>query len=255
MLDDMKPTYKQIHDFMQEERSLLQADESNYFALVFGEISKYYEYLTIVWPRYREISKVCIDDARKILTRQMAEPSGSSRPLTEAELHKFEISRERLTLLYLELESIFIFTSILLDRIAAATQYYFGQSSRQWRSFKAMKDYFAGYCQNKGLPAPSSEMLEVIRWLHKNVCEFRHLLVVHKHENDYQVRLSYGIGFGNGEDGESYFNLGLTYPQGNEVPVVSEKPQNILSKLNFFIELWLTYLKANRTKRNLSRNA
>ena len=255
MLDEMKPTHKQIHDFMQEERSQLQADESNYFALVFGEISKYYEYLSIVWPRYREISKVYVDAARKAMTRRMAEPSGVSRPLTEFELHELELSWQRQTLLHLELESIFIFTSILLDRIASATQYYFGQSSGQWRSFEAMMKYFEDYCQNKGLPAPSSEMLEVIRWLYKNVSEFRHLLVVHKHENDYRVRLNFATGFSNNGDDEAYFNLGLMYPQGNEVPVILEKPQTILSKLNLFIGLWLTYLKANRTKRNLSPNA
>src|SRR5947207_14924868 len=117
MHDEMKPIYIQIHDFMQEERSQLQADESNYFALVFGEISKYYEYLEVVWPRYREISKVYVDAARKTMTRRMAEPSGV-RALTEYELQELELSRERQTLLHLELESVFIFTSILLDRIA-----------------------------------------------------------------------------------------------------------------------------------------
>jgi len=254
MLDEMKPIYKQIHGFMQEERDQLQADESNYFALVFGEISKYYEYLSIVWPRYRDISKVYVEEARKATAHRMTEPSGVG-PLTEYELQELELSRERQTLLHFELESIFIFSSILLDRIAAATQYYFGQSSGQWRSFETMMKYFEGYCQNKGLPAPSPEMLKAIRWLHKNVSEFRHLLVIHKHENDYRVRLSYGTGYSNDEDDEAYFNLGLMYPQGSEEPVVSEKPQNILSKLNIFIELWLTYLKANQTKRNLSPNA
>src|SRR5438309_1923167 len=89
MLDEMKPTYKQIHDFMQEERSLLPADEGNYFAFVFGEISKYYEYLAIIWPRYRAISKVYVAAARKSLARRMTEPSGAGRPLTSFELHEF----------------------------------------------------------------------------------------------------------------------------------------------------------------------
>jgi hypothetical protein len=118
-----------------------------------------------------------------------------------------------------------------------------------------MMNYFEGYCQNKGLTAPSVKMLEVIQWLHKNVSEFRHLLVVHKHENDYRVRLDFATGFSNTGDDEPYFNLGLMYPQGNEVPIISEKPKNILSKLNLLIELWLTYIKANRTKRNLSPDA
>jgi len=162
-----------------------------------------------------------------------------------------ELETERQTLLHLELETIFIFSSILLDRIAACTQYYFGRGSRQWRSFESMKEHLGNYCQNRGLPAPSENMIEVIKWLHKNISEFRHLLVIHKHENDYRVRLHFGTGWSYDDD-EAYFNLGLADPQGNEQPFLSEKPKNILHNINEFLGLWVEYLCANRDKRNLS---
>jgi hypothetical protein len=93
-----------------------------------------------------------------------------------------------------------------------------------------------------------------MRWLHKNVSKFRHLLVVHKHDKDYQVRLHFGTGWSSGDD-EAYFSLGLMDPQGNEQPFLSEKPQNILNNLNQSIEQWVEYLRSNRDKRTLSPNA
>jgi hypothetical protein len=52
----MQLTYNRISQFIKEERVKLKARERHYFALVFGEIDKYYEYLIVVWPRYKAIS-------------------------------------------------------------------------------------------------------------------------------------------------------------------------------------------------------
>jgi hypothetical protein len=216
-------------------------------------MAKYYEYLMVVWPRYKAISRVYVQATREQWVRWMAESAGS-RTVTEEEWRERDLSTKRQTLLHLELETIFLFSSILLDRIAACTQYYFGRGSRQWRSFQSMKEHLESYCQNRGLPAPSDKMIEVIQWLHKNVSEFRHLLVVHKHENDYRVRLQFGTGWSNDDD-EAYFNVGLMDPQGNEQPFLSEKPQNILNNLNQLLEQWVEYLRSNRDKRKLSPNA
>jgi len=251
----MRPVYDLLIQFTGDERNTIDADESNYFSLVVGEIAKYYEYLLLIWPRYKAISKIYVRAAKLQLSRSMTEPNGH-RLLAEDEILELELSRDRQTQLHLEMETIFIFSSILLDRIAASTQYYFGSGSGQWRSFGAMKDHFVGYCENKGLSEPSTEMIEAIQWLHQNVSEFRHLLVVHKHERDYRVRLHFGTGWSNDQnDDEAYFNLGLMYPQCNEVPFISETPQNILKELNKLIVLWVEYLKINRAKRNLSPNA
>jgi hypothetical protein len=249
----MQSTYYLITQFIKEERYALAAQESNYFALVFGEMAKYYEYLIVVWPRYKKISTIYVRATKERWARRLAEPAGS-RTVTEEELRELEVEAERQTLLHLELETIFIFSSILLDRIAACTQYYFGRGSGQWSSFKSMKKHLKGYCQNRGLPAPSEKMMEVIQWLYKNVSEFRNLLVVHKHENDYRVRLHFGTAWSHDDD-EAYFSLGLASPQGDEQPFLSEKPQNILKNLNQFLEQWVQYLRSNRDKRNLSPNA
>jgi len=208
----------------------------------------------IIWPRYQVISKLYVEATRLKVT-QIIGKGHLQRELIEEETHELKISREQQTLLHFELESIFIFSSILLDRIAAATQYYFGKGSGQWRSFEAMKKFFADYSRNKRLSVPDSKIIDLMSWLHENVSEFRHLLVIHKHENDFQVRLGFGTAWSNDEnDFESYFNLMLMYPQGDEKPVSSEKPSNILAQLNGFIEGWIQYLILNRQKRNLTPN-
>jgi hypothetical protein len=246
-------TYNKLLQFVKDERDQLEVSESNYFGLVFGEILKYYEYLCVIMPRYNSISTTYVQACKEKFAKRMTEPAGS-RELTADEIKELEISLQHQTQLHFELECIFIFTSILLDRTAAATQYYFGPSSGQWRSFKAMKDHLEGYSSNKGLAPLPAGMLDRVTWLHKNVCEFRHLLVVHKHDNDYRVRLDFGTGYSTDDD-EAYFHLGLMYPQDEEELVVSEKPSNILNNLNVFLEEWASYLSHNQEKRNLSPNA
>jgi hypothetical protein len=114
-----------------------------------------------------------------------------------------------------------------------------------------MKDYLEGYCHNKDLSVPSKKMIEVMQWLHKNVSEFRNLLVAHKHEKDCRIRVHFGTAW-SADDDEAYFSLVLAYPQGNEEPFLSEKPNNILNNLNRFLEQWVEYLRSNRNKRKLS---
>lgn len=248
----MEQTYNLIIQFVLEERDKLEAAESNYFALVFGEVAKYHNYLSIIWPRYHAISTIYIQGTKQKWGKIKSQSPGV-RQVTPEEIEESKLTLKYQEQLHLELESIFIFTNILLDRTAAATQYYFGLGvhPEPWGSFGTMKEHFAGYCQNKGLPIPSEELMEAMEWLYKHVSEFRHSAVAHKHEEDYYVRLSFGTGW-DSEDDEGYINAMLMYPKSQERPLTSIKPKQILSNLNKFIELWLAYLRTNSDKRNLS---
>ena len=249
----MEETRKSIQAFIAEQSKGLDTGKSNYFGIVFGEVIKYYDYLIVLLPKYQEISELHVQSIKDRIKREKNIPQGS-RTMTNGDIAWRNKSYVRQIRLHLELESLFIYASILLDRIASATQYYFGKSSRQWRSFEAMKNYLDGYCENKNLSKPSKGLMKTMSWLYGNVCEFRHTIVVHKHEDSYRVRLVFGTGWDN-DSNEAYFNLGLMYPKGNEKTVISKKPSEILNKLNGFIYLWIEYLKLNESGRKADSSA
>jgi hypothetical protein len=217
--------HDRLHSFIVSQRNQLPADESNYFGLVFGDILKYHRYVLLIVERYRREGGVFFNRT-KARFEQMRQAGPSVHRLTPEEEQEHEEGVLQTTQLHLEIESFFIFTSILLDRITGATQYYFGASSGQWKSLEAMKDHLAGYAKNKGLSVPPSELVGLTHWLHRNVSLFRHELLVHKHEDDYRARLSFATGF-EMSSGETYLILGLSYPEEGEEPKIGEQTTSI----------------------------
>jgi hypothetical protein len=242
--------HDRLDNFINSQRDQLSADESNYFGLVvFGDVSKYYQYILLIVERYRREGGVFFERTTARL-EQMRQAGPGVRRLTPEEEQEQEEGAAQTAQLHLEIESFFIFTSILLDRIAGATQYYFGASSGQWKSFEAMKKHLKDYAENKGLSVPPVELLELARWLHRNVSLFRHELLVHKHEDDYRARLGFATGFDE-STGETYLVLGLFFPREGEEPKIGERPEAILAKLDTFINAWVDYLAQNQSRRSL----
>jgi hypothetical protein len=242
--------HDRLHDFITRQRDQLPPDDSNYFGVVvFGDVTKYYQFILLIVERLRREGSVFFERTRARF-EQMRQTGPGTRRLTLEEEQEYEGAATQTAQLHLEIESFFIFTSILLDRIAGATQYYFGASKGQWKSFEAMKDHLEGYAENKGLSVPPVDLLELARWLHGNVSLFRHELLVHKHEDDYRARLGFATGLDN-STGETYPILGLLFPKEGEEPKTGERPEVILSKLDAFINAWVDYLTQNESRKNL----
>lgn len=238
-----------LHEFIVDERSKCSKNsEGDNFFLLFSEVEKYFGYLSIIWPRYEEASKTFIVDSKEAF-------SHSARENTNLEVEELLTADEKYakTLrlqaeLHLELENIFIYTSILLDRLAGATGYYFG-STNTLNTFYNLKENFTKFSVTKKL-ITTNTFTKKTEWLYENVTRFRNKLLVHKHEKDYYVRHQFGVGYSTQLPSEAYFGVYLVYPTKREaIPIQSEKPSTIFLELTQFMEIWLKLLEVNRTKR------
>ena len=245
----MADPYSTLREFVRIQREELSADESNYFAAVFGDTLQYLEYLTVVLERYNESNAPYVKDFREMVERNKQEPSGVSRQMTDAEVEEMNRRGQAQRQLQLEIETFFLFANILLDRIAAATEYYFGRGKRQWRSFDAMRQFLTEYAKNRGLSEPA-ELVDLVAWLADNVATMRHELQVHKHDRDYTVRVHFGMGIDASD--ETFLTPGLLYPkEGEALDMKFERPRVVYEQLGKFIAVWTKYLDENKTRRVL----
>ena len=224
---------------------------NNYFGIIFGEVAKYYQYLSIIYSRYLPQSERYISSIKAQLDRD-AMRGDASWTMTAEEMAEYNLHQQQQTKLLLDLESFYLFSAIFLDRIAASTQYYFGpgQHNKQWGTFYSMEKYFSGYAQNKELGIPSKDLIDKMAWLYENVSSFRNNFLSHKHEKDQNIRSLFGLGFSH-EAGGVYFSMGQMYPSEGEASIIAKKPAEIISVLNEFVEEWLGYVESNRAYREL----
>lgn len=240
-----------LRQYIWEERELIgKTEDNNYFGLVFSDVPKYYRYLTLIWPAYQELSDQYAK-VRKAMQASFKAAGPGSHPMTPEQTKMMDESRSVQEKLHKEMESIYLFSNILLDRLAAATEYYFGNGAKPWGSFDSMRKYFKEYCEHRGVTAPKEIFSKRMEWLYKYVAQFRHELLVHKHEKDFHARILFGTGY-NAEDNETLIALSLMYPREGEQPLMTVKPREIMENLDAFLEGWVEHLQANRNKRNLS---
>ncbi len=240
-----------LHQYIQEERGLIgRTEENNYFSVVFRDVPKYYRYLLLVWPVYQGLSDQ-FAKVIKAMQETFAAAGEGSHKMTPGEMRLMEENGALQEKLHKEIESIYLFANILLDRLAAATEYYFGRGAKPWGSFDAMRQYFKEYSENRGIALPEEDFFNRMEWLYEHVAQFRHELLVHKHEKDFHTRLLFGTGY-NRDDSETIISLGLMYPKKGEQSLMTVKPREIMENLDAFLEDWVKHLRVNREKRNLS---
>lgn len=249
----MHPTYDLLAAFISAERDKIRGDEqNNYFGAVFGEITKYYQYLSLTVSRYTPASSLYVASIKKLMRESSLRGDGSWT-MTPEEIAEDDARFQQQTALLYELEAFYMFANVLLDRISAATQYYFGLglTGRQWESFYSMNKHLVGYADAKKLSQPPQELLNTMHWLYNNVSNFRGDFLAHKHTKDRQVRSMMGLVFNN-EHGGAYFNVGQMYPKDGETPIIAKKPDELVDYFNTFIKSWVEYLTQNSGQRNLS---
>ena len=249
----MQSTYDLLTAFISAERDKLRGDEqNNYFGAVFGEITKYYQYLSLTMSRYIPASSLYVASTKERMRKNSLRGDGSWT-MTPEEIAEYDAHLQQQTELLYELEAFYMFANVLLDRISAATQYYFGLglTGKQWESFYSMNKHLVGYASAKKLSQPPKEFLNTMHWLYGNISDFRGDFLAHKHTKDRQVRSTMGVGFSN-EHGGAYFNMGQMYPKDGETPIIAKKPDELVYYLNTFIKSWVEYLTQNSDHSNLS---
>lgn len=106
------------------ERSRFENRDNNIFAFAFSQALRYCGFTSEIVNRYRASGKSYILAAKRYFKRLGDE----SRRFTKADVERWDELDRQSALVQLEMESYYLFSKILLDRLAQAVELYFGRA-------------------------------------------------------------------------------------------------------------------------------
>jgi hypothetical protein len=120
----MKRLDKELNQFVERERDRFENKDNNKFAMSFGQIIRYYDFLAMIKKRY---DRSCRNFHKNMeLQKSFFKAGGSSRVLTKEELVLLQKHDQLMTAIGLEVESYYLFAKILLDKVSRFLEHYFG---------------------------------------------------------------------------------------------------------------------------------
>lgn len=238
----------ELSSFIERERMRFDIEQNNLFAFRFYEITKCLQYLALTYERYLSSLNQYVK-SHKALADVIDSHRSEGVFEMSAKEHKIYLeSRSASNLLQLDIETIYVWLTTLLDFLAKATQYYFGSGKREnWRSFASMSKHFQNYLKEKGLAEAPARLITLAEDLHQSVSKFRSDYIIHKDEREHLTRLVTGFTY-NKDFSEIRLAPGVIYPRdGESEDVRSKPPEELFELLCNFIKEWLAYLEGNTT--------
>ena len=152
--------------------------------------------------------------------------------------------------LHLEIESFYLFAKILLDKIAHAIEFYFGQVRRKpLDSHDDLVKNMEDYAESKKLEL-FPKLMKLSEQLKQDVSDFRDYQIAHE-KSPRTLR-------GTQYDAEGKTKMFLTRftPKASELKQVETKiPDELLTSLYQYLDLIMQFMEANADKTNLERKS
>lgn len=171
-------TTQRLREFIDTERLRFEDRHNNMIALSFGEVLTYYQFLTIIEERYKNIEQEYTENIKmkREILKSNTGTSSSAVPLIELYNQGVHLH----TLLRLEAESFYIFAKIALDKIVHAIELYFGQGrGLPLDSHDNFKRHINEFARQKRLDLPGG-YVALIEKLKKDISDFRDYQIEHQ---------------------------------------------------------------------------
>lgn len=231
---------KTFCDFIVSERDSYEADDNNKVAFSLMQISRYLRFVDIIYNRHAQANESCVAATRRRM--EEAKQQSGTRTLTSEELDQFHQEAEMIELLHLEIESIFIFVKIALDKIAHFVGDYFGAARGvSQRSHDKWCKSASNFAREKDIQLPS-QLLSSMEWLQRNVADHRDKQITHQ-ENP---RTLFATSFG-GYEGAQIVTLYL-YPRDSDAQTESPRVNDVVAHLDAYINQLMDLIASNRAK-------
>jgi len=233
---------KQLVVFIQTERGKFENKHNNMFAQSFGQITKFYRYLLIIMERYESASSAFIENSKA--TQLTIQPG--KHPLTNEQIRLHEEGWKLQVALELEIDSFYLIAKILLDRMAHAIEFYFGQATRcSLESHDGLTKCFLRYRENKNLTIPAPRLQELVKILKKEISDYRDYEIAHAKK----PRVLQGISCD--ESGRTRKNPGIIYPKNSDEFVPSQSPRDLTTLVDEYLLLMISFIKENHAQTRL----
>ena len=234
----------ELTEFISSERERFETDQGNMFAFAFSELSRYFMYLEIINKRYKLCEQEFVNNTKAF----QATVIPGNHPTTYDQMKLHEQGVEITTRLHLEIETFYLFAKILLDKIAQAIEFYFGQArGLPMASHDKLTKYLEGYLQNKVLTMDPS-IMETITQLKSDVSDFRDYRISHIEESR-RGRVLRGTLFN--ADGNTRLAIGMLYPKEKDRQYDTKPLDDLLVELHTYINGIVMFIEANRDKTRL----
>ena len=239
-----KEILKQMVAFIQSERKRFATKHNNMFAQSFSQITKLYRNLLIILARYDSASRVFIENTKAMV----ATLKPGTHPVTPNQERLHDEGWKLKLALELEIDSFYLFAKMLLDRVAHALEFYFGQASRcSLESHDGLTKCLRKYAGIKQLSPPPSRLLELLTVIKREISDYRDYEITHAKK----PRVLQGIAYDS--SGRTRKSPAIMYPTEKDQFVASESPGNLMGLVDEYLALVVQYIRSNsaRTKLDL----
>lgn len=245
-----RETIESIHAFIKEGRKKTDTKSGNILGTSVGIWIRYYNFLQVIRHRFAGDSGDFTADMERRLAA-MKESSGS-REMTPEEIQDFQRSADIQLVLHLDIESLYVFAKILLDRMADTFAYYF---NIDWTDFGGqlfgsshtrLTNQFDRICEARGLQSKSAELSGMLADLKSRIVDYRTGMI----EHIFEPRIIHGTSWGGGK--KAKISATVLYPVEADhekyLQKNTEDPDELVAELDKYIGAMLRFMEANTDK-------
>lgn len=236
--------HKKISDFITSNRNKFADKHNNMFTFSFGEIQRYYEFLEIISGRWEGIEAEYVAGVRHMMETSKKNPGTHVMTTNEWALH--EESRKKSTLLHLEMESYYLFSKIMLDKVARSIEFFFGATRNlPLDSHDDLTKNLVKIAEQKSLLV-SEGLLVLIPRLKKTVSDFRDQQIAHQKS----PRVTRGTVFS--DDGSTKIMINMLYPKETDVQSEGVNLSELRALIDQYLDEVVRFLEVNFIKTRLN---
>lgn len=224
--------------FVNGERALYGTEDSNRAAFSIGQVTRYVGMAEVARQRcehFQDLYAVHV----QFMTGGLFKGSSKLSEEQRAELERGARTGQQL---HMEIETYFLFTCILLDRIANCIYDFFGQEQGvRLQSHRNLKKNLERYADAKGLALPD-DMIRYAKELFEEVVVYRDKNITHlKRPRAMHATLTHP------EHG-SRIAITALYPVDNDAQVESPIVKVVQAKVRTYVEMFIEVIQNNRGK-------
>ena len=229
----------EIARFVESERGRFSDYDNNIFAMALGNVSRYYHFLELIVARY----EVASANMRGTFQATMTLTEHSHPTYVAA---RFEEQSQASMLVQIEIESFYIFSKIVLDKLAQFIDRFFGQiRGVRLLSHAKLAKSIGNFTIQKELVI-SQEHLGQIASLESAICHYRDKQISH----NYNLRIAHGTSWSS--DGGVKINSTSLYPKEHDADANSDDIVLLLHDIDCYISSTLAFISSNLDRTILS---
>lgn len=232
--------------FINSERMKYSTRHNNLFSFSFSQISRYYEFLEIIQARYRKAASEFIENSKA----QQATFQSGTHFVTEEQMQLLNKGQEITTVLHLEIEAYYLFAKILLDKVAMAIEFYFGQArGLPLDSHDDLAKNFEKYIAAKKLTTLPDDIRKLIQTLKEHISDYRDKEIAH----EKSPRTMKATMFSHGANSTVWVASTKIYPTARDKQVESKEIDGVMNLIDEYISGIVKYVQENEERTNLER--